>query len=185
MHIFHITTIENIIARWRLQGKILISTTDSGANMKKASELLIQRNRPTMQAWQPCSAHLMQTCIGKAIGESPEAEDLLENAAALSSCLRTQAGSRLLSEAQARRGIEEKKRRKAVGFTETRWNSSYLMSKRLIDLADDIINMQEHVKRDGASKEEKRFCKNNKKHFMDQVESCESSLHDYYTLLAY
>lgn len=147
-------TIVEILRDWGLQGKVLVGTTDSGANIKKA---MIGLGTRTGIGWLPCAAHTIQLCIQSAIkasslgiGTNRRRTDIVHIDKTIDKChdlavfiRRTSAVRKQVhttQEARRRRGLlpSGPVNRSVILDVPTRWNSQYFMVERILYLMETI-----------------------------------------------
>lgn len=116
--------LENIFEEWNLKGKCFAATTDSGANVKKAISLMNNVTRLS------CAAHTLHLSVTKGLEPIKQFIKRVNNVI-LFFALSPKQNERL-KKAQKERGFS--KILEIIQDVRTRWNSSYLAWKRLLEL---------------------------------------------------
>ncbi|CAG8765234.1 797_t:CDS:2, partial [Rhizophagus irregularis] len=120
-----------IIHRWRLDNTVFTIVTDNAANMLKGIELL-HNNYFNVIRRQPCAAHTLQLSVQERLKQCKEIHCHIKN---LQNFFRLpKQAQRLLSPLDV------------LTDTRTRWNSTYLPWKRVLELHNAMRFLQEMMK---------------------------------------
>lgn len=124
-----------IIYEWRLEKIVFTVATDNGANMVKAIQLLHNNYFSNMKR-QPCAAHTLQLSVQEGLKQCKAFHRRIKN---LQDFFRLPKQAQRLREAQG--GINQSEEQDFVenpldvlSDTKTRWNSTYLAWKRVLEL---------------------------------------------------
>ncbi len=115
---------------FNIQGKILLSVTDNGANMLKAADILGLRHLG-------CYAHTLNLVITDAIKETPQAEDIKTKASKIVE--KTKRSTKINDKlAELQKSLGRKTPLKLKQNVATRWNSVFEMLERLVEVKDAV-----------------------------------------------
>ena len=117
---------------YRITDKIVCTITDSAANMKKA---IVESG----QKWIPCYAHCLNLAVNEALSAMPGLEETRKKISALVTFLH-----------QSNNGKEDFERckqtlsvtRSLIQDVKTRWNSTYLLLQRFVELKQVVVLYQ-------------------------------------------
>jgi hypothetical protein len=129
-----------IIRQWHLEAKVFTVATDNGSNMVKGIRLL-NENYITNVERQPCAAHTLQLSVQEGL---KQCKSIHRRVKSLQAFFRLPKQAQRLREAQSRsrsnQGEEDFVESPLDVLTDvkTRWNSTYLAWKRLLELHNSI-----------------------------------------------
>jgi hypothetical protein len=101
--------------------------------------------------WPPCAAHKLQTCINKARKNCREASAIISKAQSLSEYVRNHNSVK-----EALETLQELNGDRVSGLLNvntTRWNTHYLMMKRLVKHIDIVKEVQVYLLEDEATRD--------------------------------
>lgn len=126
------TTLQDILNKWSIsKNKVVAILTDNGANMVKAVCDSFGKNRHV-----PCFAHTLNLVCENGINRTPNLSTLLEKVRNIVIWFkRSVSAADQLRKVQRDAGIKEGDIKKMILDIKTRWNSTFYMTERFLELA--------------------------------------------------
>ena len=126
--------LKEMMAHFKIEEKVVGCTTDNGANIVKAVKDLGVFHIP-------CLAHKLNLCAVEVLSKSVAVKDARDKIAKLVSAFRSSSNvKREFRKCQERLGIDPPKA--LLADVQTRWNSTYLMLERALELREAITLFQ-------------------------------------------
>nr|XP_033782003.1 zinc finger BED domain-containing protein 4-like [Geotrypetes seraphini] len=127
-------TVESAIKTWKLEGKVFAVVTDNTSSMKKAVEKLIQKG--LCMVHYNCFGHALQLCVEDGLQSQQAIIDVIHKFRDIVSAFHhSTILTESLKKAQETLGMPVKK---LIGDTKTRWYSSCLLLRSVIELQQPI-----------------------------------------------
>lgn len=126
-----------IIGDWRLETMVFTIATDNGANMVKGIRLLNTNHISSVER-QPCAAHTLQLSVQEGL---KQCKAIHRRVKSLQAFFRLPKQAQRLHEAQNKSNQAEEDVQSPLDLltdVKTRWNSTYLAWKRLLELHNAI-----------------------------------------------
>jgi len=138
--LIQIVVFQTILDQWTItKNKIVCITTDNGSDVKAACTILQIRNLP-------CYAHTLNLVVKDAIKENKDFDAIVKKCSDIVTFFkRSNKAMKILNNEQVTLG--RKVPLKVLKDVETRWNSTYIMLERLIEIGDALtIALSKSVK---------------------------------------
>ena len=125
-------SLETCTTEWGLTGKVRVVVTDNGPNIKKAiTECLHYENHS-------CIAHDLNLGVNDALKDCGDLKNIFEKCRKIVGFVKSSAvATEKLKAKQIEMDMPVLKVKQDVS---TRWNSKFIMTKRLIDICDILVN---------------------------------------------
>ena len=123
--------LQRIVNEWAISDKIVACVTDGAANIKKAVSDILHWNHLS------CFAHILNLIVRNAI-QQPQIQDVIKKVKCITEYTRrSTVASAKLREMQLQMGQPQLRPKQDVA---TRWNSTYYMLKRIMEVKEPLIS---------------------------------------------